>query len=140
MGKKSKKRTALGPVSDSFAIGDRVSLHDLATVKYNGKGGVVKSVPKEVGGRYGILLEGATALSAIRPQNLSLIKSTILNAGRKSTQEQLEERQRMTSMLHGPKESYLDADQLGMFRAMMELFVTPEMQNQGIRPHYRPNA
>jgi hypothetical protein len=128
MGKKSKKMTDSGPVRNSFSIGDRVSLHDLATVKYNGKGGVVKSVPKEVGGRFGILLEGENLPLAIRPQNLSLIKSKILNASRKSTQEQLEERQRMASMLHAPKESYLDADQLGMFRAMMEMFMTPAMQ------------
>jgi hypothetical protein len=126
MGKKSKKKTASGPVRDSFVIGDRVSLHDLAMVKYNGKGGVVKSVPKEVGGRYGILLEGTTAPLAIRPQNISLIESKTLNAIRKSTQEQLEERRSMTSLLQS--KTSLDVNQLGMFRTIVESSLTPEMQ------------
>ena len=134
MGKKSKKKskgaavakaeiTATFPPNVELNVGDRVSLRALQSAQYNGKLGVIASVPKSAdGGRYGVLVDGTDAPVAIRSQNI------FVERRRKSTQQQLEERDQMKSAMSLPKEQYADADQMGMMRMMMNMFMTEEHQ------------
>jgi len=140
MGKKSKKKqspssaattassSALEASSGTFAIGDRILLGGLKTKKYNGKYGVVKSLPNANEGRHGILLDGMTAPVAIRLCNISHASSGSGESIRKkSTQEQLAEKKLGTSHLE-PSKDCPDADQLRQFRTMMNMFMTEEVQ------------
>jgi len=63
-------------VCHSFQIGERVSLHSLETAKYNGKHGIVVSLPTASDDRYGIRVDGKKATLAIRSRNLSFVGKT----------------------------------------------------------------
>lgn len=128
MGKKSKRRQpAANAVSedDRLRIGDRVLLTKLKSEEYNGKAGNVVSLPKLNGddGRYGIRLDNKAAPIAIRRENIEKVKSW------KSTEQQLEERKNTIEAVEESKDN-MSADQLGMMRMMMNMFMTDENQSK----------
>lgn len=135
MGKKSKRRQAVESVAsaksgafakaeDVLKIGDRVMLTKLKSEEYNGKLGNIISLPKTIvdDGRYGVRLDGKAAAIAIRRQNIELVKW-------KSTEQQLEERKNTIEVVEEAGDS-MSADQLGMMRMMMNMFMTDENQSK----------
>mmetsp|Transcript_14917 Transcript_14917/g.32525 ORF Transcript_14917/g.32525 Transcript_14917/m.32525 type:complete len:121 (+) Transcript_14917:569-931(+) len=103
MGKKLKRRqpadAATTPPADTptagvrLKIGDRVTLENLKSQAYNGRVGKVVYLPKlsEDDGRYGILLDGKGEPIGIRKVNIRISEEA---KGWKSTEQQLEERQK----------------------------------------------
>lgn len=131
MGKKSKKIKSpaavapLKPKSQEVVLGDRVSLKDLKSTSYNGKLGVIVSIPKKANDdRYGVLVDGADTPVAIRSQNITWRE----RSGRKSTLQLREERDWMISHIERPREESCTADQMAMMRMMMTMFMTEEQQ------------
>ena len=137
MGKKSKGRQSVPAAASSSAvsdfvaeddhlnIGDRVLLTKLKSGEYNGKVGNVISLPKVKcdDGRYGIRLQDNSAAVAIRRENIEKVKNW------KSTKQQLEERKKTVEVVDEAKDS-VNADQLGMMRMMMNMFMTDEHQSK----------
>lgn len=135
MGKKSKKRqTRKSQVrtesrqhvasNGGIRIGDLVRLQGLTSVQFNGKEGSITCMPNDNGGRYGVLLDGASTPVAIRPEN-------VVNLARncaKSTSELRAQRDTMRSMTELADEDRMNADQLNMMRSMMDMFMTDEME------------
>ena len=134
-------------------IGDRVILHGLKSQEYNGKVGVVKSLPSaaEEGGeddqRYGILLLNAAVAHkpvAIRRKNISLVSSS--RKGKKSddsggsdqgrhrykppttTEEQRKERDSRAIDYIDRSQEHMTANQMELMRMMMNMFLTEEKQ------------
>lgn len=141
MGKKSKKKrspttcgkenpTAVAPRSAAissgaaveFKKGDRIILRGLESIQYNGRSGSIVSLPKSPGERYGVLVDGKYAPIAVRARNV------FSESSRMSTQEQQEQRDKMKSMTELPEEEIMNADQMGMMRLMMNMFMTEEHQ------------
>lgn len=131
MGKKSKKNkypatvAKSKPTSHEIVLGDRVSLKGLKSTHYNGKFGIIVSIPKkENDDRYGVLVDGADMPVAIRSQKISRTETS----GRKSTQQLREERDRMISHTERPREESCTADQMAIMRMMTNMFMTEEHQ------------
>jgi hypothetical protein len=137
MGKKSRKRaTKPGgkkqvPASSfqsptDLKLGDRIILKNLIARDYNGKLGTVTCLPESVGEsrRYGILVDGTSRPIAVRPHNIAL--STASQLSTKTTQDQREERDRHKRRLEFAPEETANADQMGMMRMMMNMFMTEE--------------
>ena len=110
-----------------FKLGDRITLKDLATSKYNGKHGTIESLSTSASCRYGIRIDGSKAAIAIQPQN---IVSANEIPSRKTTQQLREERDRVSSQLTISKEDAASADQLRMVRMMTNMFMTEEQQRK----------
>lgn len=137
MGKKSKRRQAAESLAstksgafaeaedDVLKKGDRVMLTKLKSEEYNGKLGNVISLPKTNidDGRYGVRLDDKAAAIAIRRQNIEKVKMW------RSTEQQLEQRKNTTEGVEEAKDS-MSADQLGMMRMMMNMFMTEENQSE----------
>ena len=120
--------TAGIPRSDcsEFKLGDRVTLKDLVTTKYNGKHGTVASLPtSSTSCRYGIRIDGSKAAIAIHPQNIASANKSHCP---KTTQQLREERDRMRSLGTLSKEDAASADELRMIRMMTNMFMSEEQQ------------
>lgn len=123
MGKKSKRRqpaaaTVAGQVTAKLKIGDKIKLKGLNAAQYNGKIGVIKSLPKagEKDGRYGILIDGTDAPVAIRQSNIVIV------ASRQSTEELRRERENsVAGYVYEGRSGQANADQLQMMRMMMSM-------------------
>jgi hypothetical protein len=115
------------PRSDcsEFKLGDRITLKDLVTSKYNGKHGTVSSLPTSGNCRYGIRIDGSKAAIAIRPQNIASANESY---SRKTTQQLRGERDQMLSLITLSNEEKLNADQLRMMNMMTNMFMTEEQQ------------
>lgn len=132
MGKKSKRRAASAAGSDRLFVGGRVTLQGLKAAKYNGMCGVVQSGPHKADGRYGVLLDGSDVPLAILAKNIETSQSapSVASKQRMTTQQQLEERERVSSHLRAAKGSSVNADQLRAHRTFFGLFETEEIQIQ----------
>ena len=119
--------TASIPRSDcsEFKLGDRITLKDLVTSKYNGKHGTVSSLPTSANCRYGIRVDGSKAAIAIHPQNIA---SANESHNRKTTQQLREERDRLKSLATRSEKDSMSTDQLRMMRMMTNMFMTEEEQ------------
>ena len=110
-----------------FRVCDRVSLHGLSSSHYNGCHGIIKTAEnKKHDGRFGVLIDGEHKPKAIKPKNLKPLYNKVM----KTTEQKLQERKAMESMIEPRGDTLMNADQLGFMRMMMNMFMTEERQIQ----------